>query len=68
MLIVHAQFTCRHILPIFADGGCVRVAYRILVSPTSGGSRPLGGISISLYLSVSTITVPSWRRGFFNDR
>ena len=30
--------------------GCVRVAYRILVNPTSGGSRPLGGIPTNLYL------------------
>jgi len=33
-------------------------AYRILVNPTSGGSRPLGGIPNNLYLCVSTVTVP----------
>ena len=38
---------------------------RCLRNPaTSGGSWPLGGIPTNLYLSVSTITVPSWRRGF----
>ena len=62
----HAQFTCNHILPIFACGGCIQGAYRILVNPTSGGSRPLGGIPTNLYLSVSTVTVPSWRRGFLS--
>ena len=63
---MHAQLTCKHILPLFADGGCVRGAYRILVNPTSGGSQPLGGIPTNLYLSVSTVTVPSWRRGFLS--
>jgi len=48
--------------------GCVRGAYRILVNPTSGGSRPLGGIPTNLYLSVGLSTVPSWRRGFLSWR
>ena len=63
MLIAHAQFTSKHILPHFADGGCIRVAYRKHVNPTSVGSRLLGGISTSLYLSVSTVSWPSWRHG-----
>ena len=32
------------------------------------GSRLLGGIPTNLYLSVSTVTVPSWRRGFLPRR
>jgi len=47
---------------------CVRSTYRILVNSTSGSSRPLGGIPINLYLSVSTVTVPSWRCGFTSWR
>jgi len=66
VLIAHAQFTSKRILPLFADGGCIRVAYRILVNPTFGDSQPLGGISTSLYLSIPTVTVPSWRRGFLS--
>ena len=41
--IAHAQFTCKHILSLFAYDGCIWGAYQILVNPTSGGSRPLGG-------------------------
>ena len=64
--IAHAQFTCKRIVPLFAYDGCVRGAFRILVNPTSGGSQPLGGIFTYLYLSVSSVTVPSWRRGFLS--
>ena len=44
--------------------------FRILVNPTTGGSRPLGGILTNLYLSISSVTVPSWRwrRGFLSWR
>ena len=55
---------CQHILPLFAHDGCVRGACRILVNPTYGASQPLGGIPTNLYLSVCTVTVPSWRHGF----
>ena len=43
-----------------AFDGYVWIIYRILVNLTSGGSQPLGGIPINLYLSISTVTVPSW--------
>jgi len=43
-------------------------SYWILVNATSGGSRPLRGIPTNLCLSVSTVTVPSWRRGFLSWR
>jgi len=43
-------------------------AYQILVNLTSGAWWPLGGIPTNLYLSVSTVTVPSWRRGFIPRR
>jgi len=64
--IAHAQFTyaCKCILPLFDYDGCIWGAYRILVNLTSGSSWPLGGISTNLYLSVSTVSVPSWRHGF----
>jgi len=62
--IIHAQFTCKTHVPFFACDGCLQGAYRILVNMTSGGSRPLGEISANLFLSVSSITVPSWRCGF----
>jgi len=40
---------------------------RILVNLTSGGLRPLEGIpDINLYVSVSTVTVPSWKHGFLS--
>ena len=32
MPIAHAQFTCNRILPLFACDGCIRGAYRILLS------------------------------------
>jgi len=60
----HAQFTCKRILPLFDYDGCIRGAYHILVNPTSGGSQLLRGISTNLLLSISTVTVPSWRRSF----
>jgi len=66
--IAHAQFTCKRNLPLFGYDGCFRGAFRILVSPTSGGSRLLGGILTNLYWSVSTVTVPSWRCGFLSWR
>ena len=42
---------------------CVQGAYGILVNPSSGGSRPLGGFYTNLFLSGSTVTVtaPSWK-------
>ena len=46
--------------------GCILGTYRILVNPTSGGLRPLGGIPTNLYLSESTVTGPSWRCGFLS--
>ena len=58
----HANAFCHSL----TYNGCVWGGYRILVNPISGGSRPLGGIPTNLYLSVSTITVPSWRRGFLS--
>ena len=64
MPIAHAQFACKRILPLFAYDDCIRGAFRILVNPMTGGSQPLGGILTNLYLSVSSVTVPSWRRGF----
>ena len=63
MCIAHAQFTCKCILPLF---GFVRGAYWILVNLISGGSWPLVGISTNLFLSVSTVTVTSWRHGFLS--
>ena len=65
--IAHVQFTCKCIVPLFAYDGCIRGAYRILVNPTSGDSRPLRGISTKLYLSISTVTVPSWRHGILSE-
>ena len=56
-----------HILPLFAFDGCVQDAYRILVNPTSGGSRLLREIPTNLYLSISTVTLPLWRRDSFHD-
>ena len=68
MPIVHAQFTCKRILSLFACmyDGRILGAYRILVNPTSGGSPPLGGIPTSLYLSIYPVTVASWRCGFLS--
>jgi len=43
---------------------CVRGAHRFLVNPSSGGSQPPGRISTKLFLSRSTVTVPSWGCGF----
>ena len=43
---------------------CVEGAYQILVNPTSGDSRSLGGISTNLFLSLSIVTLPSWWHGF----
>jgi len=59
--IAHEQFTCacKCILPLFDYDGCVWGAYQ-----TSGDSWPLGGISTNLYLSVSTMSVPSRRHAF----
>ena len=51
-------------MPCQSYDGCVRGAFQILVNPTSGGSRLLGGILTNMYLSVSSVTVPLWRRGF----
>ena len=61
-----SEDTCKRILPLFAYDGCVRGAFRILVNPTPGDSQPLGGIFTNLYLSASSVTVPSWRRGFLS--
>ena len=66
--IAHTQFTHFTTLSLFAVGGCVWSAYRILVNLTSGGSRPLGGISTNLFWSISTITVPLWRHCFLSWR
>ena len=61
---VHMQSACS----IFACNGCIQGAYQILVNMTSGGSRLLGGVSANLFLSGSTVTVPSWRCGLlFHD-
>jgi len=64
----HVQFTYKCILPLFAYDGCIRAAYQILVNLTSSGSQQLGGVPTKLYLSVSTITVPSWKCGFLSWR
>ena len=42
--IVHSQFTCKCILPLFAYDCCILGAYQILVNLTSGASHSLGGI------------------------
>ena len=58
--IAHVQFTCKHILPL-----CLWWLHsKCLPNPCQsdiGGSRLLGGIPTNLYLSVSTVTVPSWK-------
>jgi len=51
---------------LFTYGGCIRGAYQTLVILTSGGSQLLGGIPTNLYLSLSTVTVTLWRRGFLS--
>ena len=58
MPVVHAQFTCKRILPLLAYDGCIRGTYQILVNPTSSGSQLLGGIS--------TMTLSTWRHGFLS--
>ena len=49
----------------FYHSSVIVVAFEVL---NESLSRPLGGIPTNLYLSVSTITVPSWRRGFLSRR
>ena len=56
------QFACKMHVPFAVSiwGAC-----RILVNPSSGGWRLLGGISTNLFLSRSTVTVPSQRCCFY---
>ena len=50
----------------------IMVAFEVLNESLSirhlVAQRPLGGIPTNLYLSVSTVTLPSWRRGFLPRR
>ena len=60
--IVHVQFSnkCVVLYSWWLSSRCLL----ILVNPSFGDSPLLGGISTNLFLYVSTMTVPSWRRGF----
>jgi len=63
---MHAYYACAvhmqtHFTTLCLWWLCSR-CYQIPVNLISGGSPPLGGISINLFLSISTITVPLWRR------
>ena len=64
--IAHAQFTCNHIN--FYHFSVIMVAFEVLNESLSIQHLVLGGIPTNLYLSISTVTVPSWRRGFFSWR
>jgi len=66
MYLLHMRSLHANAFYHFAYDGCIQGDYWIFVNPTSGGSWLLGGIPTNQYLFVSTLTVPSWRRGFLS--